>query len=157
MNQHARSHILHQNHLLLVASEVGVPLCTGTSHTWDRCTSPTLQKTTSVGGETKWMPQENNGEVVTQWHTSKASLGWISEKLWLLPWMSTGTSTEDGWRPQVRWHGCRPQKEHVHKTEGMMLMPIDAGRYWAWHWMWPLTELGHGWQDQTKRGWEWNG
>ena len=83
-NQHGKSHILHQNWLLLVASEVGVPLCIGTHHAWDRCTSPTPCKTTSVGGETKLKPQENNGKAITQQPTSKASLGWISGKLWLL-------------------------------------------------------------------------
>ena len=75
MNQHGKSHVLHQNRLLLVASEVGVPLCMGNHHAWDSCTSPTPCKTTSVGGETKWMPQENNGKAVTQQPTSKASLG----------------------------------------------------------------------------------
>ena len=128
MNQHGRSCILHQNQLLLIASEVGNPLCTGTHHTWDRCISPTPCKTTSVGGETKWMPQENNSKAVTWQPTSKASLGWISRKLWLLPWMSTEAFTEDGWRPQVRWHGCRSWKEHVCKAKGMMSMPIDTGR-----------------------------
>ena len=43
----------------------------------------------------KWTPQENNGKVVTQGPTSKASLGWINGKLGLLPWMSTGASTKD--------------------------------------------------------------
>ena len=67
MNQHGKSHILHQklttsHH----ASEVGIPLCIGTHHAQDRCTSPTPCKTTSVGGETKLMPQENNGKAVTQ-------------------------------------------------------------------------------------------
>ena len=40
-NQHGQSQVLHQNWLLLVASEVGIPLCMGSHHTWDRCTSPT--------------------------------------------------------------------------------------------------------------------
>ena len=64
-NQHGRSCILHQNQLLLIASEVDIPLCMGNCHTWDRCTSPTPHKTTSVGGEMKWTPQKNNGQVVT--------------------------------------------------------------------------------------------
>ena len=99
MNQHGKSHILHWNWLLLVASEVDTPLCIGTCHAWDRCTNPTPCKTTSVGSEMKLTPQENNGKVVTQWPTSKASLGWINGNLWLLPWMSTRVSTKDGWRP----------------------------------------------------------
>ena len=75
-NQHRKSCVLHQNWLLRVASEVGIPLCMGNCHAQDRCTSPTPHKTTSVGGEKNWMPQENNGKAVTQWPTSKASLGW---------------------------------------------------------------------------------
>ena len=66
MNQHGRSRVLHRNQLLLVASEVGVPLCMGNHHTQDRCTSPTPCKTTSLGGDEKMMPQEQDGKVVTQ-------------------------------------------------------------------------------------------
>ena len=110
MNQHRRSWVLHQNWLLLIASEIGIPLCMGSCHTWDRCTSPTPCKTTSARGERKRMPQEKSGKAVTQWPTSKASLGWKNGKLWLLPWTSTGASTEDGWRPQVMWCGCRPSQ-----------------------------------------------
>ena len=50
-NQHGWSQVLHRNWLLLVALEVGVPLCMGNHHTWDRCTSPTPCKTTSSGGD----------------------------------------------------------------------------------------------------------
>ena len=64
-NQHRKLHILHQNWHLLAASEVGVPFCIGICHAQDRCTSPTPCKTTSMGGETKIMPQENNGKAVT--------------------------------------------------------------------------------------------
>ena len=74
-NQHGKSRVLHWNQLLLIASEVGVPLCMGNCHTWDRCTSLTPCKTTSVRGGRKWMPQENNGKVVTQWPTSKSFPG----------------------------------------------------------------------------------
>ena len=126
-NQHRRSWVLHQNGLFIM-SEIGIPLCMGSCDTWDRCTSPTPGKTTSARGERKRMPQEETGKVVTQWPTSKASLGWKNGKLQLLPWTSTGSSTEDGWRPQVMWCGCRPKKEHVCKAEGMMSMSIDAGR-----------------------------
>ena len=126
-NQHRRSRVLHWNCLLLIASEIGIPLCMGSCHTWDRCASPTPCKTTSARGERKRMPQDKSGKAVTQWPTSKASLGWKNWKLQLLPWMSTGASTEDGWRPEVTWCGCRPWKEHVHKAEGMTSVPIDAG------------------------------
>ena len=56
MNQHGWSWVLHQNWLLLITSEVGIPLCMGNHHTWDRCTSPTPCKTTSIGGDDERMP-----------------------------------------------------------------------------------------------------
>ena len=127
-DQHGRSCILHQNWLLLIASEVGIPLCIGICHAWDRCTSPTPCKPTSMGRETMMMPQESSGSVVTQYLTSKTSLGWINGKLWLLLWMPTGASTEDRWRPQVTWHGCRCWKEHMCLAKGMMSPPVDASR-----------------------------
>ena len=96
MNQQGWSPVLHQNRLLLIASEVGIPLCIGSHHTWDRCTSPTPHKTTSVRGDEKRMPQEKNGKAVTQQPTSKASLGWKNGKLQLIPWMSNTASTKDG-------------------------------------------------------------
>ena len=65
-NQHGKSCILHQNLLLLVTSEAGIPLCIGIHHAWDRCTSPTPCKPNPTGGETKMAPQENNGSVVIQ-------------------------------------------------------------------------------------------
>ena len=65
MNQHGWSQVLHQNWLLLIMSEVGIPLCMGNHHTWDRCTGPTPCKTTSTGGDDKRMPQEKDGKVVT--------------------------------------------------------------------------------------------
>ena len=123
-NQHGWSLVLHQNWLLLVTSEVGIPLCMGNRHTWDRCTSPTPCKTTSSGGDEERMPQENNGKAVTRWPTSKASLGWKNGKLRLESWTSTGASTEDGWRPQVKWFGSRPLEEHVHKAKGWHLCPL---------------------------------
>ena len=59
---------------------------------------------------------------------SKASLGWKNGKLQLILWTSTRASTKDGWRPQVKWFGCKLWKEHIHKAEGMTSIPIDAGR-----------------------------
>ena len=59
-NQHRWSQVLH-----LIASEVGVPLCMGNHHSWDRCTSPTPCKTTSLGGDEERMPQEKLGKAVT--------------------------------------------------------------------------------------------
>ena len=123
-NQHGWSWVLHWNWLLLIASEVGVLLCMGNCHTWDRCTSPTPCKTTSLGVDGKRMPQEKDGKVVTQQPTSKVSLGWKDGKLQLGSWMSTGASTEDGWRPQVKWFGCRPWKEHICEAEGWCLYPL---------------------------------
>ena len=65
MNQHGWSRVLHQNRLLLVASEVGIPLCIGDLHTRYRCTSPTPHKTTSLGGDEVMMAQEQNGKADT--------------------------------------------------------------------------------------------
>ena len=65
MNQNGWSQVLHQNQLLLVASEVGIPFCMGSHHTWDRCTSPTPHKTTSSGGDEEMTPQEQDGKAVT--------------------------------------------------------------------------------------------
>ena len=76
MNQHRWSQVLHWNWLLLITSEVGVPLCMGNHHTWDRCTSPTPHKTASLGGDEERMLQEEDGKAVTWQLTSKASLGW---------------------------------------------------------------------------------
>ena len=75
-NQHRWSWVLHQNWLLLIMSEVGIPLCMGNHHTQDRCTSPFPCKITSIGGDDKRTPQEKVSKVVTQQPTSKASLGW---------------------------------------------------------------------------------
>ena len=123
-NQHRWSWVLHQNWLLLVVSEVGIPLCMGNHHTQDRCTSPTPCKTTFLGGDEERTPQEKHGKAVTRWPTSKASLGWKNGNLWLESWMSTRASTKDGWRPQVKWFGCRPPEEHMHKAEGWHLYPL---------------------------------
>ena len=125
MDQHRRSRILHWN-WLLIASEVGVPLCIGIHHAWDRCTSSTPCKPTSIGGETRMMQQESSGSAVTQCPTSKTSLACIDGKLWLLLWMSARASTKDGWRSQVMWCGCRCQKGHVHLVKGMTSLPVDA-------------------------------
>ena len=83
-DQHGRSHILHQNWLLLIMSEVGIPLFIGICHAWDRCTSPMPCKPTSKGSEIMKMPQESSGSAVTWCPASKTSLGWINGKLWLL-------------------------------------------------------------------------
>ena len=94
-NQHRWSRVLHQNQLLLVASEVGIPLCIGDHHTQYRCTSPTPHKTTSLGGDEMMMPQEQNGKVVTRRPTRRASQWWKNGKLQLQSWTSTGSSTKD--------------------------------------------------------------
>ena len=64
-NQHGQSRILHRNWLLVVVSEVGVPLCMGNCHAWDRCTRPTTHKTTSSGGDEERMPQGIIGHLMT--------------------------------------------------------------------------------------------
>ena len=96
----------------------------GKCHTWDRCTSPTPCKTTSSGGDEERMPQEKHGKVVTQWPTSKASLGWKNRKLQLELWTSTRASTKDGWGPHLKRFGCRPLEEHACKAKGWHLYPL---------------------------------
>ena len=130
-NQHGWSLVLHWNWLLLITSEVDVPLCMGNHHTWDRCTSPTPCKTTSIGGDEKRTPQEKDWKAVTQQPTSKASLGWKNGKLQLRQWTSTRASTEDGWRPQVKWFGCGPQKEHVHNSLNWVKAGKVKQKYWG--------------------------
>ena len=44
MNQHGWSQVLHQNHLLLITSEVDIPLCMGNHHTWDRKEDATRER-----------------------------------------------------------------------------------------------------------------
>ena len=148
-NQHWRSWVLHWNQLLLVASEIGICLCMGSHHAWDRCTSPTPCKTISVRGKRKRMPQENNGKVVTWQTTSKASLGWKNGKLQLLLWTSTRASTEDMWRPQVMWWGCRPQKEMYIRWREWPQCPLTLADSE------PYDECNHAWNwvtvDKTKQ------
>ena len=71
VDQHGQSCILHQNWLLLIMSEVGVPLCVVVCHTWYRCTSPIPCKPTPKGTVGRMTPQENSGWVVTQCPASK--------------------------------------------------------------------------------------
>ena len=128
MDQCRRSCILHWNWLLLVESEFGIPLCTGIHHAHERSTSPTPCKHTSEWSGHMMMPQEGSGSAVTQCPASKTSLGSINGKSQLLPWTSARAFTEDGWRPQVMWCGCRHWKEHVYLAEEMTSLPIDASR-----------------------------
>ena len=69
-----------RNLLLLITSDIGVPLCIGIHHAWDRYTSPIQHKPTSKGSEDRMMPQESSGIVVTQHPVSKTSLRWIDGK-----------------------------------------------------------------------------
>ena len=106
MDQHGQSCNLHHNQLLLIVSETGIPLCVGVCQVWDRCISPTPVKPTPRGTDSNTTPWEDDGLAITQHQGRKTSLGWINGKLWLLLWMSTGASTEDGWRLQVTCSGC---------------------------------------------------
>ena len=95
-DQQGNSCILHHNWLLLVVSETGIPLSMDVCQAQDRCTSPTPVKPTPKGNESKTMPQEGNGLVITKCQARKTSLGWINRQLWLILWTSAGASTEDG-------------------------------------------------------------
>ena len=98
MDPHVEGHTSStSNRFLLIASEVGIPLCIGIHHAWDRCTSPTACKPTSKGSEDTMMPQESSGSAVTQCPASKTSLGWINGKLSTSTMdVCTRASTEDG-------------------------------------------------------------
>ena len=65
-DQSGNSCILHCNQLLLIASAAGVPWCVGIHPAWDRCTSPTPFKPTPKESDSKTVPQEDNGLVITQ-------------------------------------------------------------------------------------------
>ena len=127
MNQCGWSPILHQNWLLLVTSEIGNSLVYGQPSYMGQVYQPHPMQDYLCRRWKKMTPQEESGKVVTQQPTSKASLRWKNRKLWLLPWMSTRVSSEDGWNPQVTWFGYRLWKEHVCKAEGMMSIRIDTG------------------------------
>ena len=60
-DQHGHSCNLHQNWLLLMASEAGVPICVGVCQVWDRCTSPIPANPTPRGSDSKTTPQEDDG------------------------------------------------------------------------------------------------
>ena len=79
--------VLYHKWLLLIASEAGIPLCTGVHQAQDGCTSPTPVKPTAGGSDSKKMPQEDDGLAITQHQTRKTSLGWRNGKLWFFPWM----------------------------------------------------------------------
>ena len=100
-DQQGNSHVLHHHWLLPIASEAGIPLCMGVCQALDRCTSPIPVRPTPWGSDSKTMPQEDNGLAITQHQAWKTPLGWINGKLWLLLWMPTRASTEDGWRFQM--------------------------------------------------------
>ena len=95
-DQQGNSYVLHHNQLLLIASEAGIPLHVDVCQVCNRCTSPTPVRPTPRGNESKTMQQEDNGLAINKHQAGKTSLGWINGKLWLLPWMSTRVSTEDG-------------------------------------------------------------
>ena len=115
MNQNHKSWVLHWNWLLLIASEVGIPLYIGVHNAWDRCTSPTPHKTTSSRDDMKIMSQENNGKAVTQQPTRKASLGWINGKLQLLLWTWYQTTSV-----------YLPDGEYSHPPEEGPLLPLEG-------------------------------
>ena len=142
-DQCGQSCILHQNWLLLVASETGVPLCVSVHQAWDWFTSPTPVKPTPKCSESKITPWEDSSLAVTQCQASQTSLGWINWELWLLPWTSTGVSTEDGWRLQVMCSESGCLQDHVYLAEGVdissLLMPSDSGlnnhHNYSWNWV----------------------
>ena len=88
-----------------------------TKHGTDEPAPPQV-KPTLKGSDIETTPWEASGLAITQHQTSKTSLGRINGKLCLLPWMSTGVSTEDGWRLQVMCSGSGCLQDHMCLAEG---------------------------------------
>ena len=94
-DQHGQSCILHQNWLLLITSEVGIPLCMGICHAWTDVPAPPHASQLSREVKVGWC-HKRIVVVLTQCPASKTSLRWINGKLQLLLWMTTRASTDDG-------------------------------------------------------------
>ena len=77
-DQCRQSCILHQNQLLLIVPEVGIPLHVGVHHAWDRCTSPTSVKQDYTmrawwsGGHP--MPDQQDFPGVNQWEVMNSTM-----------------------------------------------------------------------------------
>ena len=69
MDQCRQSCILHWNWLLLITSEVDIPLCVGVCQAWDQCTSPTSVKPNPKGSDSKDTPWVDSGLTITQCRT----------------------------------------------------------------------------------------
>ena len=119
---------------------------------------------TSSGGDEERTPQEKHGKVVTQWPTSKASLGWKNGKLWLGSWMSTGASTEDGWRPQVSDLAADLQRNmyirqrddiYTHWCWWIVNQKRNATTHWTGSWQARPTKWNGGWNGQVAHVLEW--
>ena len=126
-NQHGWSQVLHKTVFFSSHQRLAFPCVWAAVIHGTGVPAPPHARLCLLEVDEKRMPQEKSGKAVTWWPTSKVSLGWKNGKLQLIQWMSIGASTEDGWRPQVKWFGCKLWKEHICKAEGMMSMPIDAG------------------------------
>ena len=112
----------------------------------------------SWGSDSETMSQEDSGLAITQHQARKTSLGWINGKLWLLPWMLTRASTDDGWRFQAMCsrHGCllqrNEQEDHVCLVEGWM--ETHRCQQIA-NWLTTMTTHGTGMQLQDHWGMKW--
>ena len=159
-DQHGHSCVLHHKQLLLIASEAGIPLCVGVCQVWNGCTSPTPVKPTLGGSDSKTTPQEDNGLAIIQHQTRKTSLGWTNRKLHLLLWMSTGISTEDGWRFLVMCSRCgclqwqNGWQDDMNLVEGWMSTPRCQ---WIADWTTTMTAHGAGVCLQDHWGMKWEG
>ena len=95
-DQHGNSCIPYCNWLLLVASKTGVPLQMGVCQAWDGCTSPTPVKPIPKGNDSKTMPQEDDGLVITQHQARKTSLG-------VDKWEAMASAIGVSWNIHRRW------------------------------------------------------
>ena len=109
-NQHGKSGILHQNQLLLIVSEVGVPLC--------------------IGG---WI----NGKLrLLQWNPPECPQRWV-KTLGNMMWLQTskGTLTYGGGNDvNAHWHWwiVNPMMNvTTHQTESQLARPNKGGVKWV--------------------------
>ena len=89
------------------------PVCGGLSSTGTDVPVPPQLGLLPRGVTSQTMPWEDSGLASTRCQARKTSLGLISGKLQLLPWVSTGASTEDRWRLQVMCSGSWCLQDHA--------------------------------------------
>ena len=153
MNHHRWSGVLHQNWLLLIASEVGVPLCMGNCHTWNRCTSPTPCKD---GLLRRWWKRRDHKRNMPRWSPNDLPVK--------LPWggkmgscgLDCGHLLEHLLRmgeDTGKVIGCRPLEENTYVRQR-----DDIYTHWCWQIVnWRRNAITHWTGSWQARPTKWNG